>query len=90
MLRATLLQLGALNTKDYPSQSRKGVIEVTRALYNVTAERARGFSADMVILEREPVKDDQEDQEAFIIFTECLSYSAIKTMCTAENHPNDL
>lgn len=85
-LRATLIQFGLLYRLGDPRPAeQKGLFEVTRVLYNVDAERARGFTADMVVLERAPMKDDYDDQMAVITFTECLSHSAIKTLHIPEN-----
>lgn len=84
-LRATLIQFGQIYRIGEPRPAeQRGLFEVTRALYNVDAERARGFAADMVILERAP-KDDYDDQSAVIVFTECLAHSAIKTFHIPEN-----
>ena len=85
-LRATLIQLGLLNTKkvkDYPRQKDENVVEVTRVLYNVTAEEARGFHADMIILERKPTFES-DDHDALHTFKECLAHSVIKTLFIPE------
>ena len=54
-LRATLLQFGTIyQIGEKRPAEQHSLFEVTRSLHGVTAEEARGFSADMVILDRKP------------------------------------
>lgn len=85
-LRATLIALGTLECQDngyvkYHTVPKKPAVE-TRTLV-ATADKARGFHADIVVLHREP-KQTAEDQWDLCVFKECLAHSILKILKVSE------